>query len=493
MSIMRNLAKGKGLIMNSFNGFKQFFNKSLTIRIGPTISNNANNGSISISIDIDSGEEPVHSQFTMRNAINGGWYDIAIRPVEVISTFCSLSEIDHPDINYNAMAKYIFDLLYYLSEDYPYNGVNGLDPNSINYYIELGDQIESFIKDAQKDQDQNVLPFEQQLVNYFYSFNTLSLIQETICNRGILSVNDDGELITFCNGVDYSGKRRLLEIVCTNYDNEYLCVYTFINECIITNFIMPIINNNETFINKNISLPELQEYFATLYSIQTNESVITPAIVLANLKKQNDDNKAMWFIINNNKTFKDISGLIDITNNKLAAAKKKEAAVSTPYFRVGQFASPKIRSDGKIRYIALLYDNVKRPYDALGNDILNSRFDEASSSIINTVLSKRTRYRIIFKDGTIVPEKADYESEDQMFFETKEDTINWLHKMVDFSIGVVNKLIKDDKAACMSRKEWHDRVIDTLPNNNLVVLLIDEMLKSEAPGEFAKSLFRNIK
>ena len=513
MNITKHNVRDKGLIPDLLRS-QQFFNNRLSISTKARLVNGVYNWDVYVRIDINDSENPTHSYFTMDNALTGGWYDVVIRPIETISGFWKLTEISHPDIDYDAIAKYVYDLLCYLSDgNYPnINGLNyGADPNAISYYMELGNQIESYINDINQIQKGN-LSYEQQFVNQVYLTNVIRLVQETTCQRAVFSVTEGNEIITFCSDADYENAcmPKVLEVVYTNDKYDYLGIYTFTNKLLIEDFILPVISyigyNSEEFLENDITIDELKQYFSILYSIQSKEIAITPTLAISNLKEENNANKVLGYIINNNIEFKCISDSIDKQNAKCIEPIDRPNQI---YFKI---RSLKIRNDYRSKPTTMytitlhtVHENSKpKNYytdaSSLYQAMLNNDADKVSVNIIHNIIgnegSDDTTEQIVLKDTSVISEKKllhdGAPAFRSIFFMTKDDAIKWLHKVVDFSLEIAKKLIEYGKGANTRTKEWRNLVIDTLPHDNIVDLLLNEMLKPDInPDEFAKGLFND--
>ena len=286
--IVNHTIRNKGLIPGLFPGGKMFFKNRLRIMpmslLQPQLKDIPAIWHVAIGT--------ASSSFIMPYGLHWGWYNAVIRPIETISGFFELVELAHPSIDYDNIATYIYNLVYYLSDsDYPsiQGSKYGYDSNAISYYIELGDQIESYLKTMKKAN----IPFTygQQVVNHIYLSNIIRLVNETTAQRAIVSIIEDGEIITFCETDQYNGN-KMIEVVYTNKKDEFVRAYAFTNDLLINVFIYPIINliKDRQGSLDEISYDEFKQYFDTLHSLHScDDDILTQSFILNRLIKLMDN------------------------------------------------------------------------------------------------------------------------------------------------------------------------------------------------------------
>ena len=286
--IVNHALRDKGLIPDLFPEGKMFFKNRLRIMpmslLQPQLKDIPAIWHVAIGT--------ASSSFIMPYGLHWGWYNAVIMPIETISGFFELVELAHPSIDYANIATYVYNLIYYLSDnDYPsiQGSKYGYDPNAISYYIGLGDQIESYLQTMKKAN----IPFTygQQVVNHVYLSNIIRLVNETTAQRAIVSIIEDGEIITFCEADQYNGN-KMIEVVYTNKKDEFVRAYAFTNDLLINVFIYPIINlikDRQGSLNE-ISYDEFKQYFDTLHSLHScDDDILTQSFILNRLIKLMDN------------------------------------------------------------------------------------------------------------------------------------------------------------------------------------------------------------
>ena len=481
----------KGIIPALFDGKKEFFGGRLRIEIDMRPSGKLRHGNTVISLDTKNRieEENVHSFFIMNNAMTFHWYNVAIKPIEQIDGLWRLSELDYGSIDYDAAAKYIYDLINYISDaEYPFVNhlVPGHDPNAISYIMKLGDQIEAYIKDLKSLKDYK-FPDESDTINNIYLSNVIRLIQGLICHRAVTNMYDGDETMILCKSFNIDGN-PMVEAVFTNKNFDYLGIYTFTDTNIVNRFVMPItkLAAEKPEVLDTYSIDEFKEYFSTLYSFNfyDTEMICTP---LRHLRDAIGRNEVLNLIIINDEELKKLCDDDD-------TAKTVQAVSSNNDF--------KDTFNVIHAYYALHKINPSKPFivtftmasEPITRVIFKTEANKSKAEITTKVQEVVAKY--ILDDSTlaahsdIYPDGLAY----PMTFSSREKAIEWIKATVDFAAGITKKLIKYGEASGQSIDEWNKNVVSGLPANHIVTYLVEKMIQPTACIEAIKeSLIRCLK